>query len=416
MDNKSLLIDVVNLYRQCGKPGFKDSASVNCDILYTEETILLINKIHQNQSDVIELVKYNDSPQNLPLQPSVNTQSLKFSLNYPTIEGYKRFFKNVDDLITKNTGVKKGKLPELFYLIEDDYLSTEANEPEKLQQLKQVCRWIVFLKQALPHTEERKDSYLFVLLTEDKKSRGFKKHLIESRFTVNELRTLNGLESFEEMITNEDLHCSERLAVVRNALEELLSKRPSTNQRLGDILEEFEVFKQLYQDNYETYINGFSLKDFKKEVIEKHEEFASKIEGSLNDVINKGLVIPVSIATIGAMIKEHDLINGLVVSFAVLLTSIFMWRLVRQHLGRLTDIQSALNEIFEKFKEKEENAAQFVNDKRLSLTRRSELISRDLNILIWLSWAPVLSAIVLLFYKYPEIRAFFHALICSIKS
>lgn len=260
MDNLSLLNDVVNLYRQCGNPDFGDNASVNCEILCNEEIRLLINNIHQKNDAVIELVKCSALPQSLPLQSSVNNQNVQFTLNSPSIDGYKRFFKNVDDLITKNTGVKKGKLPELFYLLENDYLTTEANEPEKLQQLKQVCRWINFLKQALPHTEEKKDSYLFVLLTEDKKSKGFKKHLIESRFTVNELRTLDGLESFEEMITNVDLHCSERLAVVRNALEELLSKSPSVNQRLGDILSEFEVFKQLYQDNYETYINGFSLK------------------------------------------------------------------------------------------------------------------------------------------------------------
>lgn len=415
MDNTSLLIDVVNLYRQCGKPDFRDGISVNCEILCNEEIRLLINNIDQKQNDIIELVKCNDSPQTLPLQSSVNNQNLKFSLNSPAIEGYKRFFKNVDDLITKNTGVKKGKLPELFYLIEDDYLSTEVNEPEKIQQLKQVCRWIVFLKQALPHTEEKKDSYLFVLLTEDKKSKGFKKHLIESRFTVDELRSLNGLESFEEMITNVDLHCSERLTVVRNALEELLSKRPAINQRLGDILSEFEIFKQLYQDNYETYINGFSLKDFKKEVIEKHEELASKIESSLSDVINKGLVIPVSIATIGALIKENDLINSLAISFSVLLISIFMWRLIQQHLSRLKDIDAVLNEIFERFKEKEESAAQFVNDKRENLTERSKLIRRDLILLGWLSWAPVLTAVVLLLYKYPKILSFFHSLVCSIK-
>lgn len=415
MDNQSLLNDVVRLYRLCGRPDFRDNASVNCEITCNEEIRLLINNIYQQNNDIFELVKCNETPQSLPLQAAKNNQKLNFTLNIPII-GYKRFFTNVADLISNNTGVKKGILPESFYLLENDYLTNEANEPEKLQQLRQVCRWIVFLKLALPHTEEKKDSYLFVLLTEDKESKGFKKHLIESRFTVDELRSLDGLESFEEMITNVDLHCSERLAVVRNALEELLSKRPAINQRLGDILSGFEVFKQLYQDNYETYINGFSLKDFKKEIIEKHEEFASKIEGSLSDVINKGLVIPVSIATIGALIKENDLINSLVVSFAVLLISIFMWRLVQQHLGRLKDIQSALNEIFERFKEKEESAAQFVNDKRLSLIKRSELISRDLRALGWLSLAPVVSAIVLLFYKYPEISAFFHALICSIKS
>jgi len=414
MDNQSLLNDVVKLYRLCCRPDFRDNSSVNCAILCNEEIRLLINNIHQQKDDIFELFKCNEKTQSLPLQAAQNNQRLNFTLNIPII-GYKRFFTNVADLISNNTGVKKGILPESFYLLENDYLTNEANEPEKLQQLRQVCRWIIFLKQALPHTEEKKDSYLFVLLTEDKESKGFKKHLIESRFTVDELRSLDGLENFEEMITNEDLHCSERLSVVRNALEELLSKRPVINQRLGDILSEFDIFKQIYQDNYETYINGFSLKDFKKEVIEKHEEFATKIESSLNDVINKGLIIPASIATIGALIKEKDLINSLVISFSVLLVSIFMWRLVRQHLSRLEDIKLALNEIFEKFKGKKESAAQFVSDKRVNLIKRSELISRDLNILGWLSWAPFFSAIVLLYYKYPEIIVFFHTLICSIK-
>jgi hypothetical protein len=265
MGNQLLLNDVVNLYRKCGKPDFCDNTSVQCEVACNNEVISLINNIHQKKDGIIELVKSNGSPVSLPLQPTVNGQTVKFTLNVPLLDGSNRFFKNVEDLISNHTGVKKGILPDSFYLLKNDYLVGEKNEPEQLQQLKQVCRWINFLKKALPHTEEKKDSYIFVLLTEDKESKGFKKHLIESRFTVGELRNLDGLESFEEMLTNTDLHCFERLSVVRNALEELLSKQPSSNQRLGGILSRFDVFKQLYQDNYETYINGFSLKDFKKE-------------------------------------------------------------------------------------------------------------------------------------------------------
>jgi hypothetical protein len=414
VDNQLLLNDVVNLYRLCGKPDFADDTSVHCEIVCSQEDILLINNIHHKKDDIIELVRSNESHISLPLQPSVNGQTVKFTLNAPLIDGYKRFFKNVDDLISNHTGVKKGILPESFYLLENDYLAGEENEPEQLQQLKQVCRWINFLKKALPHTEEKKDSYLFVLLTEDKESKGFKKHLIESRFTVGELRNLDGLESFEEMLTNTDLHCFERLSVVRNALEELLSKKPATNQRLGDILFKFDIFKQLYQDNYETYINGFSLKDFKKEVVAKHEEFASKIESSINDVINKGLAIPVSFAAIGAFVKEDQLINSLFVSLAVLVTSIFMWRLSNQYKSRLTDIKSALDEVFEKFQNREEKAAKFVNEKKDNLKKRANSLSRDLEIFSWLSWLPTFSAIILLCVKYPQILKYLHFLICSI--
>ncbi|QPK62541.1 hypothetical protein IVG45_17050 [Methylomonas sp. LL1] len=411
MGSLSLLSNVVKLYRLCGKPDFNGNSSVNCEILYDEEVRLLINKIYQQKDDILELVSCNESAQSLPIPETQNNPKLKFTLNFPIISGFKRFFLNVDDLISHHTGVKKGLLPDEFYLIENDYLTGEVDEPEKLQQLRKVCRWIVFLKQALPHTEEKRDSYLFVLLTEDKESKGFKKHLIESRFTFHELQNLDGLEYFEEMLTNEDLHSHERLAVVRNALEELLSKRPTINQRLGDILSEFEVFKQLYQDNYETYINGFSLKDFKKEVIEKHEEFAHKIENTLNDVLNKGFSIPISIATIAALIKEKELINGLVISFSVLLISVFMCRLIKQHRDRLKDIKLALNEVFEKFENREESAAQFVNDKQNNLIKRSESIDRDLERLNWLSLTPFLIVIILLFYKYPEILTFFQGLL-----
>ncbi|WP_036253648.1 hypothetical protein [Methylobacter sp. BBA5.1] len=411
MDNQSLLSDVVKLYRLCGKPDFNGNSSVNCEILYNEEVRSLINNVYQQKDDILELFSCNENAQSLPLPEIQNNSKLRFTLNLPFIGGFKRFFSNVSDLISNHTGVKKGLLPDAFYLIENDYLTSEINEPEKLRQLKQVCRWIVFLKQALPHTEEKKDSYLFVLLTEDKESKGFKKHLIESRFTVDQLQDLNGLESFEEMLASEDLHCYERLAVVRNALEELLSKRPAVSQRLGDILSEFGVFKQLYLDNYETYINGFSLKDFKKEVIEKHEEFAGKIEGTLNDVLNKGFAIPISIATIAALIKENELINSLVINFSVFLISVFMWRLIKQHLDRLKDIKLILNEVFERFENREENAAQFVNDKRNNLIERSKSIGRDLERLRWLSLTPFLIAVLLLFYRHPEVLMFFHDLI-----
>ncbi|MGZ4956797.1 MAG: hypothetical protein ACXV8Q_16970, partial [Methylobacter sp.] len=123
MDNQSLLADIVNLYRQCGKPDFRDSSSASCEILCNEEIRLLINNIYQQKDDIFDLIKCNESPQSLPLQPSVNSQNIKFTLNPPIIGGYKRFFKDINDLITNHTGVKKGKLPESFYLLKNDYLT-----------------------------------------------------------------------------------------------------------------------------------------------------------------------------------------------------------------------------------------------------------------------------------------------------
>ncbi|GAB6140899.1 hypothetical protein JCM14076_16280 [Methylosoma difficile] len=406
MDKQSLLNDVVKLYRLCGKPNFMDGTAVNCEILLNEEVTLLINAIYCQNEDVLGSIKCDGDYIDLPIQELKTGQDLTFRLNIPLIE-HKLFFKDIADLITNYTGIKIGKLPESFYLIGEDYLTTEANEPEKLIQLRRVCRWILFLDKALPHTDKSNNSFTFVLLTEDKENKGFKKHLIESRFTFADLKPLDGLESFEEMLKNQDLHCSERLAVVRNALEELLSKRPATNQQLGYILSEFEVFKKLYQDNYETYINGFSLKDFKKEVIEKHQDVASKIDGALYDVINKALAIPVSIVTIGALIKEDQLINSLVVSCAVLLVPVLMWWLIGQHLKRLEEIQLDIKEIFDKFENKKESAAQFVDEKRQSLVDRSKSITVVLKILKWLGFAPVIAAIFLLLNKFPAIPIFF---------
>ncbi|KJV08044.1 hypothetical protein, partial [Methylocucumis oryzae] len=87
-------------------------------------------------------------------------------------------------------------------------------------------------------------------------------------------------------------------------------------------------------------------------MIEKHQDFASKIDGALYDVINKALAIPVSIVTIGALIKEDQLINSLVVSCAVLLVPVLMWWLIGQHLKRLEEIQLDIKEIFNKFENK----------------------------------------------------------------
>lgn len=401
MSNQALLSDIVSLYRKSTKSSLNEDCA-NCKITLNSELISSINSIFKRKDGVIENLKCNDSAVYLPLDIKNNGTVLQFRLIFPVIK-FRRFFNNLEDLISHQTGIKKGKIPDAFYLIEEDYLNSEANEPEKYQQLQQVCRWILFLKKALPHTEEKSDAYVFVLLTEDKANKGFKKHLIESRFDYKDLRNLDGLEKFEEILTSNDLHSSERLAVVRNALEELFAKHPSENQHLNYTLSQFEVLKQLYQDNYETYINGFSLRDFKKEVIEKHSGLASLIESNLNDVVNKAFIIPVSIASTGALIKTNELINSTIVSFSVFLVSIFMWRLTQQHLGRLKSIDAILDESFEQFKDRKENAAQFVNEKRQHLTERASSIRKDLKFFLWLSTTPFLSAVILLFFKYPQI-------------
>jgi hypothetical protein len=115
-----------------------------------------------------------------------------------------------------------------------------------------------------------------------------------------------------------------------------------------------------------------------------------------------------------ALIREKELINSLIVCFAVLLIPIFMWWLIEQHLKRLEDIQSDIKEIFNKFEDKKETAAQFVDEKQQSLAKRSKSICFVLQVLKWLGFTPVISVIILMFLKYPEIRAFFHDLFAVI--
>ncbi|KJV08042.1 hypothetical protein [Methylocucumis oryzae] len=131
MDKQSLLNDVVKLYRLCGKPNFMEGTSVNCEISLNEEVNLLINAIYKQNGDVFGSFKCDGEYIDFTEQKLTIGQNLTFKLNIPVI-GHKLFFNDVDDLITKYTGVKKGILPDSFYLIEEDYLTTETNEPEKL--------------------------------------------------------------------------------------------------------------------------------------------------------------------------------------------------------------------------------------------------------------------------------------------
>lgn len=415
MNNQDLLSEIVSLYRESYHSSIDDSSS-ECKLTLNNSLISKINNINEND-EIISRLKCAGKTISLPLGNDKEGTEIHFTLDFPVMK-FRRFFKNLEDLIDHQTGIKKGKIPDAFYLLEEDYLSGEQNQPEKYQQLEQVCRWILFLKKALPHTEEKGDSYVFVLLTEDKEKKSFKKHLIESRFEYKELCNLSGLDKFEDILTSDDLHTSERLAVIRNALEELFANQPSEHQRLGFTLSKFDVLKQLYQDNYETYINGFSLKDFKKEVIEKHNEFASQIESNLNDITNKAFIIPVSIASIGALIKTNNIENAIIVSIGVLLVSMFMWRLTSQHLSRMKYIDDSLNEAFLTFQGRQESAAKFVNQKREHLLNRANLIRTDLRRLKYLSITPFFCAIFLLFIKHPDFsmkfQYYFHSVYTSI--
>ncbi|KJV05509.1 hypothetical protein VZ94_17755 [Methylocucumis oryzae] len=84
-----------------------------------------------------------------------------------------------------------------------------------------------------------------------------------------------------------------------------------------------------------------------------------------------------------------------------------MWWLIGQHLKRLEEIQLDIKEIFNKFENKKESAAQFVDEKRQSLVDRSTSITVVLKALKWLGFTPVIAAILLLFNKFPVIPTFF---------
>lgn len=404
MDARS---NIVSLYRKLKNVEFNsenDSFSGSCII--DESCIALLKSIDSSFPNTIYSIQRGKSRFTVEdIVPSKISTKIIYTLPESI------FFNNAALFIEKK-GVKANGNLDFYYLIEEDYQSGDTTEPEVIKNLKSIFEVIGFLSDVLPHTEKGLSTTTFVYFPEDKNGNIKTKRTVESVFNQNDVNAnLKSFFKLKNTISQDDCHRPERVAVFRNSLAELLSAEAFVDSTFSHLLQNFDKLYEIYKDNYDTYINGFSLEKIKKEITDYHQQFSKAISDGMNEIISKSLAIPASIAAGALLMKSNTITGDLLMLAVLLLTAIITSMLLSWQKNSINDNKSLIEKAFSSFTKDTrvtEAARNFSTQTMENLLSKADGVKTRLHWMLTIAWLPVTIGSCYLFVKYSiEQKAFY---------
>lgn len=343
---------VVELYRLSSKPSF-DGRSFSATVELNTNILNLVNSLvaARNAYGCFEDIEING---NLVDEDELNTITIAAGniLSYtfiPPKNGAERFYDTVVDFLSINS-LKKGLIPENYYIIDEDFYSQDTTKPFKIHRIEKLCSIISSLAE-IAHfhdTKSESSNYRLVFVkNSDAKSTSI---VLETCVTSAMLNS----EDLDDAIIKSLLdkksegipHHAEKTGIFRNTLVEFIV---DNKYDFDNFICNWSDFLKLFENNLSTYMSGFSFHKARKEVATAEAEFAEKISKLVTDLTSKILSIPVSLLASIGIFKLASKYEISLVLLGVLLTSLLLFMVLLNQEKQLKHICHAKDIAFKPF-------------------------------------------------------------------
>ncbi|BBO61767.1 hypothetical protein [Serratia marcescens] len=343
---------VVELYRLSSKPSF-DGRSFSATVELNTNILNLVNSLvaTRNAYGCFEDIEING---NLVDEDELNTITIAAGniLSYtfiPPKNGAERFYDTVVDFLSINS-LKKGLIPENYYIIDEDFYSRDTTKPFKIHRIEKLYSIISSLAE-IAHfhdTKSESSNYRLVFVkNSDAKSTSI---VLETCVTSAMLNS----EDLDDAIIKSLLdkksegipHHAEKTGIFRNTLVEFIV---DNKYDFDNFICNWSDFLKLFENNLSTYMSGFSFHKARKEVATTEAEFAEKISKLVTDLTSKILSIPVSLLASIGIFKLASKYEISLVLLGVLLTSLLLFMVLLNQEKQLKHICHAKDIAFKPF-------------------------------------------------------------------
>ncbi|MBQ0266757.1 hypothetical protein [Providencia huaxiensis] len=393
--------DIVNLYRAAGRPIWSNrrfKISVN----YCESVHDLISKLYDSSITILDEVVFDGKLYCIGESDEIPTTWSHVELTcIPPSRSENKFYSNVDDLLSTDS-VKKGTLPNSYYLVDIDYYSNDNKKPDEILKLEGLCIFINQLSTLAHYHDSRDsdDSYKLVFINNNDNGKSTSAilniELIKDLIYV-ENADYSILEYFNNPQSKSTPHYHEKIGIFRNTIVEFVCENKVSFQ---DLVKNWSDFNKLYQDNLATYLNNFSFHKARKEVAEAETNFAEKLSKITSDIAGKILSIPISMAAAIAILKLSDIKEISLAVISIIITSIFIHFILLNQYKQLNRVIHAKDLVFRPFENDEKTyPSELLNDVLEALTnlnKNQKFAKTTLEWLIFITWIPSAISVILL--------------------
>ena len=391
-----MFANVVALYRAMGAPAIKDG------VAYFEgaPTPAITAALHacrdlQAEYGKIQHLEENDGVTEIEVRVPSNELG--------------RFYSDIREL-SRTSSLGKGLFPKNIYVCELSWADFDAVEPEKIKELKRICRLIELLSMLAigVDRDSSPDSYnLFFALPPDG-AKPPKTFLLPTQVNENllghELRHMSLLEEILNRKNENRAHLSERKLMIRMAIASVIEKHETDPYLFLVLVREWSEVLSNYRANLQTYVYSFSFEKVRRELAQAEIDYGTKLSGVLGDIAGKMLALPISFAGLIALNKSDSPFEAGVVTMGLIVVSIVLLAILHNQNLQTNRLLHSFNVVFDDFKDKIKTYPPKLQKLlRITITQVEKQgcsLRRTFWLLKTLSLLPAVSATLVLLNKY----------------
>ncbi len=319
-------------------------------------------------------------------------------------------FKNFDQLMARSKSFVRAQLPQVFYLLEEDVLSSEEPIDQRVKTLQALCRLIVYLAD-LAHFHDEKESsdeYKLVFVAEDtaKGERAITLYPYLDRELLNFKVGTDLVDSLQISNLDESPHLLKERSIFRATLIEYLSVHLGGKERFRVLIATWAQFLSLYGNNLSTYLSGFSFHKAKQEVATAQLTVADQMSKVVSDISGKILSVPVSLAAVILISKADNVLESSILVVGILMTSALLAETLSAQKLQYGRIKHSRVILFashqQKINQYPVDLRDYIAESVGALVANETKLKRSLWVLRCLSWFPAIAAICVHSYIYRE--------------
>ncbi|WP_319548084.1 hypothetical protein [Desulfogranum marinum] len=397
---------LVNAYRSVGRPNILNGTfEFNCAL--TSELSLLVKDLFRESKELIDHLSI-DGEEPTCIEDIRQNREIDCVIRTPTNTA-ERFFKSIRELIEFRT-LLKGDLPRSFYIVDEDYFSSDSVKNVKIENIKILCRLIKHLSNLAVYHDYKASSekYKLVFFNPDNGS-GIKSIEITPDITTElvELNTIN-LDVIESLCSEsfENAHAETRKDVFRVTVAEFISKKSSNDSIFAYIVKNWNDLLLEYKNNLSVYMSGFAFHKAKREVASAEFEISGQYSKVISDITGKLLSLPLSVIGIIRMLNTQSSKERGLILAGLFLIGLILYLIIRNQEGQLGRIRHAKNIVLGAFEGKEEiypdDLKSSIQEMKSSLVIEETKLVGRLGVFKMCAWLPFIFgfiAVVILDYQ-----------------
>ena len=291
MSNPQPLADAVMLYRCAGRPEW-DNRQFHGELDYAESRELL-DRLHKQpvRNGRLDELKVDGQLVLDGEEPPATGDRAAFTFSTSTQDDT-RFFCNAAELADYRP-LRRGKFPDRFYLVEEDYQHGENETPPvAVRNLVELTWFVTALAELADHKYQTEGTSAWTLVFRTKDGLG----LLETRFgeELVGVKVPSAVwEVVEGLRTGADgIHQKEKRWMFMATMCEFLKD----GVPFREFVERGAQWAEAYERDLQTYLSGFSFEEVKRKIAEEHARFADQVSTILGNITVKVLSLPLSVA------------------------------------------------------------------------------------------------------------------------